>query len=132
GSAGLPSRAHRTMAGLGAQLNGPRRALPARDQLPSPPLVLRRSQDPVAYGSRRRTADGRRVTSRSVAIVAAATALVVLVIGLLFTVARPVEHESTATVVLSPDTQDPDRIGSLLESFQRSGTLGTYVELLAS
>lgn len=72
------------------------------------------------------------MSERMLVIAAAATAAIVVIVGLVFVVARPTKYESTAAVVLSPDTEVPDRISSLLESFQRSGTLGTYVELMAS
>jgi hypothetical protein len=45
---------------------------------------------------------------------------------------RDRDYGSVATVVLSPSAAEPDSISSLLESFERSGTLGTYVELMAS
>lgn len=72
------------------------------------------------------------MNDRMLALAAVATAAVVVIVGMVFAVARPTKYESTAAVVLSPDTEVPDRISSLLESFQRSGTLGTYVELMAS
>lgn len=65
-------------------------------------------------------------------IAALVTAVVVLVVGVVFTLARDRDYESFATVVLSPAGTDPERVSSLLESFERSGTLGTYVELMAS
>lgn len=69
---------------------------------------------------------------RSLAIAALAAAVAVLVAGVAFTLVRDREYESVATVVLSPSSAEPERISSLLESFERSGTLGTYVELMAS
>jgi hypothetical protein len=72
------------------------------------------------------------VSSRGIAIAALAAALAVLFAGVAFTVIRDRNHESIATVVLSPSSDEPDRIASLLESFERSGTQGTYVELMAS
>jgi hypothetical protein len=66
------------------------------------------------------------------AVAAAVTAVVVIVVGVVFTLARDRDYQSFATVVLSPDGSDPERVSSLLESFERSGTLGTYVELMAS
>jgi hypothetical protein len=72
------------------------------------------------------------MSRRGITIAALAAAAAVLIAGIAFTVVRDREYESVATVVLSPDSTEPDRISSLLESFERSGTLGTYVELMAS
>jgi hypothetical protein len=58
--------------------------------------------------------------------------LAVLAAGIVFTVVHTRPYESVASVVLSPQTNEPDRIASLLESFERSGTMGTYVELMSS
>lgn len=63
---------------------------------------------------------------------ALATAAVVLVVGIAFTLARGRDYESHATVVLSPTVKEAGEITTLLESFERSGTQGTYVELMAS
>lgn len=63
---------------------------------------------------------------------ALATGILVLLIGLVFTVARGRDYESVATVVLSPTATETGEITTLLESFERSGTQGTYVELMAS
>lgn len=72
------------------------------------------------------------MSSRTSAIAAAVAAAAVFLVGLVFTVARDRDYESSTTVVLSPNAEEPDRISDLLESFERSGTLGTYVELMAS
>jgi len=72
------------------------------------------------------------VSQRSIGIAALVTAAVVFLTGVVFTAVRDRDHESTATVVLSPSQAEPENISSLLESFERSGTLGTYVELMAS
>jgi hypothetical protein len=68
----------------------------------------------------------------SATLAAAITAALVLIVGVVFTATRDRDHQSFATVVLSPDSDDPERVSSLLESFERSGSLGTYVELMAS
>lgn len=72
------------------------------------------------------------MSPRNITFAALVAAAAVLVVGLVFTIARDRDYESVATVVLTPNTDEPDRISSLLESFERSGTLGTYVELMAS
>lgn len=72
------------------------------------------------------------MSSRTVTIAAAVAAVAVFLVGLVFTVARDREYESSTTVVLSPNSKEPERISDLLESFERSGTLGTYVELMAA
>jgi hypothetical protein len=72
------------------------------------------------------------MSRRAIAIAALIAAATVLVAGVVFTAARDRHYESVATVVISPSSAEPERISSLLESFERSGTLGTYVELMAS
>jgi hypothetical protein len=61
-----------------------------------------------------------------------ATGVLVLLIGVAFTFARSRDYESVATVILSPTATETGEITTLLESFERSGTQGTYVELMAS
>lgn len=68
----------------------------------------------------------------STAVSALLAAVAVLAVGIAFTATRDREYQSFATVVLSPSSPDPERVSGLLESFERSGTLGTYVELMAS
>lgn len=63
---------------------------------------------------------------------ALATAVVVLAVGIAFTLTRGRDYESHTTVVLSPTVTEVGEITTLLESFERSGTQGTYVELMAS
>jgi acylphosphatase len=72
------------------------------------------------------------VSRRSIGIAALVAAATVFLAGLIYTIARDRSYESVATVVLSPSQAEPENISSLLESFERSGTLGTYVELMAS
>lgn len=69
---------------------------------------------------------------RGITLAALATAVVVLLVGAIFTIARGRDYESTATVVLSPTVKEAGEITTLLESFERSGTQGTYVELIGS
>ncbi len=72
------------------------------------------------------------MTSSAIRLAALAAAAMVLVAGIAFAIVRDRDYESVATVVLAPDAKDPELVGGLLESFERSGTLGTYVELMAS
>lgn len=72
------------------------------------------------------------MSQRSISIAALVAAALVFLSGVVFIAVRDRDYESVATVVLSPSTAEPDSISSLLESFERSGTLGTYVELMAS
>lgn len=70
---------------------------------------------------------------RSLMVLTAVLAgVAVLIAGGLFTAVRDRPYESVASVVVSPQTKNPNQIASLLESFERSGTLGTYVELMSS
>jgi capsular polysaccharide biosynthesis protein len=59
-------------------------------------------------------------------------ALAILIIGFAYAAAKPVQYESTGSLVLVPEPSDPRDLPQLLDSVQRSGTLGTYVELLSS
>jgi len=59
-------------------------------------------------------------------------ALLVLAAGSAYAVVRPVEWQSTAQLVLVPTPEDPGDIPNTLDGLNASGTLGTYVELLAS
>ncbi len=59
-------------------------------------------------------------------------ALAVLLAGIAYAAVSSPPYVSNAQLVLTPDTSDPAEASSLLESFQRSGTIGTFVELYAS
>jgi hypothetical protein len=72
------------------------------------------------------------VSERGIRRAALATGVLVLLIGVVFTATRGRDYESVATVVLSPTAKEAGEITTLLESFERSGTQGTYVELMAS
>jgi hypothetical protein len=65
-------------------------------------------------------------------IVAAAVALAVLLAGTIYALAASPPYTSTSQLVLVPDTSDPDQASGLLESFERSGTIGTFVEFYSS
>jgi len=71
--------------------------------------------------------------NRSMALgVTVAVATVILFAGLAYSFVRPVTYTSTATLVLAPTPERPADLAGILDSFQRSGTAVTYVELLAS
>lgn len=72
------------------------------------------------------------MNTRGIRIAALAAAALVLLVGIVFTLTRSRDYESTATVVLSPTVKEAGEITTLLESFERSGTQGTYVQLMAS
>lgn len=72
------------------------------------------------------------MNARGIRVAALATAALVLLVGIVFTLTRSRDYESTATVVLSPTAKEAGEITTLLESFERSGTQGTYVQLMAS
>jgi hypothetical protein len=61
-----------------------------------------------------------------------AVATAILFAGVAYAVVRPVTYQSEATMVFVPTPKDPKDLASILDSFARSGTAGTYVELLAS
>ena len=63
---------------------------------------------------------------------AVGVALVILVAGITYSIVRPSNWESQSTVVLTPTVTDPAALSGVLDSVQRSGVVGTYVELLAS
>lgn len=65
-------------------------------------------------------------------IVAAIVAVLVINAGALATLSPEPRYESTASFVLVPAPNENASRSGLLESFQRSGTAGTYVELLAA
>lgn len=62
----------------------------------------------------------------------AAVTLAVLVAGVAYAVMRPITWESSGSLYLSPRAEDAITSSALLDAFQRSGTIGTYVELLSS
>lgn len=72
------------------------------------------------------------MTDRAVRLITLAVALAIIAAGVAYAIARPVTYSAGATLVLTPNPSDPEDQPSLLDSFERSGTVGTYVELLAS
>jgi hypothetical protein len=62
----------------------------------------------------------------------ALTAILILLGGLVFALFRPTTYQSTVELVLVPAPRQQDDLASLLSSVERSGTIGTYVELITS
>jgi hypothetical protein len=78
------------------------------------------------------TRDWTNLSRAFVTAIVAAVATVIFAAGVGYALVRPSTYESTATVVLAATPTNPADLPGVLDSFQRSGTLGTYVELLAS
>lgn len=73
------------------------------------------------------------MSKRTTRAVAAAVALLVLAAGLAYTFTRSTDYKSEATMLLAPKRDTPrDILSSVLDSFGRSGTGGTYVEMISS
>jgi hypothetical protein len=75
-----------------------------------------------------------RLSRSGVTLITVAVATIIFFAGIAYALVRPVTYESSATLVLVPNPpagQESDLAG-ILDSFQRSGTAVTYVELLAS
>jgi hypothetical protein len=73
-----------------------------------------------------------RLSRGLVTAITLAVATVILFSGLAYAVVRPINYRSEATLVLAPTPERPSDLAGVLDSFQRSGTAVTYVELLAS
>lgn len=56
----------------------------------------------------------------------------VLLLGVAYSALRDQQYESRATVTLVPDPERAEDRTILLDAFDRSGTIGTYVELIGS
>lgn len=66
-------------------------------------------------------------------LAAAVVAGLILIAGFSYAATRTTTYKSTASLLLAPKAgTSPDVLSSLLDSFQRSGTAGTYVELISS
>lgn len=63
---------------------------------------------------------------------AVGVATAIIAAGAAYALVRPVNYESSGEVVLVPTAQSPGDLSSVLDSFERSGTAGTYVELISS
>jgi uncharacterized protein involved in exopolysaccharide biosynthesis len=63
---------------------------------------------------------------------AVGVATAIIAAGAAYALVRPVNYESSGKVVLVPTAQAPGDLSSVLDSFERSGTAGTYVELIGS
>jgi capsular polysaccharide biosynthesis protein len=73
-----------------------------------------------------------RLSRSGVTLITVAVATIIFFAGLAYTMVRPISYQSRATLVLVPAPADPKDLPGILDSFQRSGTAVTYVELLAS
>lgn len=71
-------------------------------------------------------------TSRTRRLISAGVAVAILIAGLAYVSFHTIEYESTAKVVLVPRPTSSSDIPNLLDSFERSNTIGTYVELIGS
>jgi len=65
-------------------------------------------------------------------LVSGAVALIIFVAGTGYALLRNQEYKSCSALALVPDLKDPRDIGNLTSSFNNSGTIGTYVEYIAS
>jgi hypothetical protein len=63
---------------------------------------------------------------------ALATAVIILLLGLAFALSRETTYQSSVPLVLVPAPREQDDLATLLSSVERSGTIGTYVELISS
>jgi capsular polysaccharide biosynthesis protein len=73
-----------------------------------------------------------RLSRSGVTLITVAVATIIFFAGVAYALVRPVTYQSQATMVLAPAPADPKDLPGVLDSFQRSGTAVTYVELLAS
>ncbi len=64
--------------------------------------------------------------------VALGAGLAVILAGTAYILLRDQRWDSTAAVTLTPATTSPADPSTLFDSFDRSGTMGTYVELISS
>jgi hypothetical protein len=69
---------------------------------------------------------------RNTLLISAVVALAILAAGTAYSVLAPKQYQSSGALVLSPSATDPGDLSSLLGSFERSGTMGSFVELIAS
>jgi hypothetical protein len=72
------------------------------------------------------------VTTNARRTLAAVAALVIAVAGVASTELRPVRYESSGALVLAPSPGTASDKTNLLQGYERSGTIGTFVELLDS
>jgi hypothetical protein len=73
-----------------------------------------------------------RLNRSSITAITIAVATIIFFAGIAYTLVRPVTYESRATLVLTPKATETGDLAGVLDSFQRSGTHVTYVEMLAS
>jgi hypothetical protein len=73
-----------------------------------------------------------RMSTRGRLMPAILVALVVLVAGIAYAIQRAPEYVSSGSLVLAPLPEEDSDLTNLLQGFDRSGTMGTFVELIAS
>jgi uncharacterized protein involved in exopolysaccharide biosynthesis len=69
---------------------------------------------------------------RPAILLAAFVGLTILLAGLAYAAVRTPSYQSDASLVLVPTPADPNDVPSLIGTFNSSGSIGTYVELVAS
>jgi hypothetical protein len=72
------------------------------------------------------------VRRRPAILLAGLMGLAILLAGLAYASVRSPSYRSDASLVLVPTPPDPNDVPSLIGSFNSSGSIGTYVELVAS
>jgi hypothetical protein len=70
-----------------------------------------------------------QATWKAIAVV---SALVVLLAGIGYALTRSPDYRSSGALVLAPAVSDPASKAQLLQGYERSGTMGTFVHLVAS
>jgi uncharacterized protein involved in exopolysaccharide biosynthesis len=65
-------------------------------------------------------------------VLAGLTAVAIFLAGLSYALVRTPSYQSTAALVLVPTPTNPNDVPNLIGSFNSSGSIGTYVELIAS
>jgi hypothetical protein len=73
-----------------------------------------------------------RLNRSTVTLITVAVATIIFFAGVAYALVRPVTYRSQASLVLVPTPPDPADVPGTLDSFERSGTAQTYVEMLAS
>ncbi len=76
--------------------------------------------------------NGALVTTNARRTLAAVAALVIALAGVAYTELRPVRYQSSGALVLAPMPGTASDKTNLLQGYERSGTIGTFVELLDS
>jgi hypothetical protein len=69
---------------------------------------------------------------RPAILLAALTGLAIFLAGIAYAAVRSPSYDSVASLVLVPTPANPNDVPSLIGTFNSSGSIGTYVELVAS